>query len=61
MKSLTYKSFLWRWMRKNNICVLFFAGEPEAKRAYRRYLRTGKIPIVKAEKLIEWQYAIAVG
>jgi len=42
---MTYDQFLWRWIRVNNICVLFFAGVPETKLAYRKYLRTRKIPL----------------
>lgn len=43
-KKLTYDQFLWRWMRKNNICILFVSGEAEAKKAYRKYKKTGIIP-----------------
>jgi hypothetical protein len=49
---LTYEQFLWRWMRLNKICVLFCAGEPEAHRAYRRYRRTGKIPLTPNEIVV---------
>jgi len=44
---LTYKQFLWRWMRFNNICVLFFAGIPETKAAYANYRRNRRIPKAK--------------
>jgi len=53
-KFLTYNQFLPRWMKKNNIYVLFFNGESEARKAFKQYKKTRKIPKTVDNSINNW-------